>query len=85
MALLFVVWRIKHLLYSRIDVPVSMLFPVFVSCLGPLIQSIISFTKSLAEDSLNPLVHTKSSAVIIFLLTKFKELLHSQFFAPKWQ
>ena len=36
------------------------------SCLGPVVQSIVSLTKSLVNDSLSLLVRLKSSLLIFF-------------------
>ena len=44
--------------------------------LGPVVQSIVSLTKSLVNDSLSLLVHLKSSVLIFFaekLLTFFRQ------------
>ena len=56
--------------------------------LGPVVQSIVSLTESLVNDSLSLLVRLKSS-VLIFFAEKCEELLHckssSHFFGKKWQ
>ena len=55
---------------------------------GVVVQSVVSQTKSLGEDSLSLIVLTKSTA-IIFLLKICEGLLHckssSYFFGKTWQ
>ena len=45
---------------------------VFINHLGPVVQSIVSLTKSLVNDSLSLLVRLKSSVLIFFAEKKMR-------------